>query len=116
MRELKADKTFVFGEECEAYKKSEADKVIEEKDKRIARLTEGLADALYTVAILRKDRSREKYKRCLAMAKWCFTKSNYHFVLARHGEDAKKNSRKSELYAKWHKRWLELADKFKEDK
>lgn len=34
MTELKADKTFVFGEECEAYKKSEADKVIAElKDK-----------------------------------------------------------------------------------
>lgn len=30
MNELKADKTFVFGEECEAYKKSEADKVIAE--------------------------------------------------------------------------------------
>lgn len=30
MSELKADKTFVFGEECEAYKKSEADKVIAE--------------------------------------------------------------------------------------
>jgi hypothetical protein len=28
MSELKADKTFVFGEECEAYKKAEADKVI----------------------------------------------------------------------------------------
>ena len=28
MGELKADKTFVFGEECEAYKKSEADKFI----------------------------------------------------------------------------------------
>lgn len=35
--ELKADKTFVFGEECEAYKKAEADKVIadlEESHKR----------------------------------------------------------------------------------
>lgn len=30
MSELKADKTFVFGEECEAYKKSEADKVIKD--------------------------------------------------------------------------------------
>ena len=28
MNELKSDKTFIFGEECEAYKKSEADKVI----------------------------------------------------------------------------------------
>lgn len=38
MSELKADKTFVFGEECEAYKKSEADKVFAEKDAEIADL------------------------------------------------------------------------------
>ena len=55
----------------------------------------------------------QKYKRCLDNAKWCFTKSNYHFVLARHGEDAKENNRKSILYSKWHKRWLELAEVFK---
>lgn len=46
MSELKADKTFVFGEECEAYKKSEADKVI----------------------------AHQKYKRCLAMAEACMHK------------------------------------------
>jgi len=34
MSELKADKTFVFGEECEAYKKSEVDKVIAELKER----------------------------------------------------------------------------------
>lgn len=38
MSKLKADKTFVFGEECEAYKKSDADKVIADKDKTIAEL------------------------------------------------------------------------------
>lgn len=57
--------------------------------------------------------ARQKHRRCLAMAKWCFTKSNYHYVLARHGEDAKKNCRKSILYSKWHRRWLTIADKFK---
>lgn len=38
MSELEADKTFVFGEECEAYKKADADKVIAEKDAVIAEL------------------------------------------------------------------------------
>lgn len=32
MSELKADNTFVFGEECLAYKKEDADKVIAEKE------------------------------------------------------------------------------------
>ena len=59
------------------------------------------------------DLHHQKYKRCLAMARWCFTKSNYHFVLARHGEDAKENNRRSVLYSKWHKRWLAIAEKFK---
>lgn len=44
MSELKADKTFVFGEECEAYKKSEADKVIEAKDGVIAELKADITD------------------------------------------------------------------------
>lgn len=57
---------------------------------------------------------KQKYKRCLDKAKWCFTKSNYHFVLARHGENGKENNRRSILYAKWHKRWLAIAEKFKQ--
>lgn len=59
---------------------------------------------------------KQKYKRCLDKAKWCFTKSNYHFVLARHGENGKENNRRSILYAKWHKRWLKIAAKIKEAK
>jgi chromosome segregation ATPase len=53
MSELKADKTFVFGEECEAYKKSEADKVIADKDKEIARLDD-LAHA-HNLELLQKE-------------------------------------------------------------
>lgn len=65
----------------EYYPKSEADKVI----------------------------ARHKYKRCLAMAKWCERKridaANYRIP-----------RQKWDFYDKWHKRWLELAKKFKEAK
>ena len=50
-----------------------------------------------------------KYKRCLAMAKWCeaenYTECWYH-----------ENSERCKWTEKWQKRWLELAEKFKEAK
>lgn len=97
------------------YLKSEADKVIAElieKNKRLAR--KDIIMASNAIKDVYKELRHSKYKRCLDKAKWCFTKSNYHFVLARHGENGKENNRRSILYAKWHKRWLELAKKFKE--
>lgn len=164
--ELKADKTFVFGEECEAYKKAEADKFIAEKDAEIARLKALAKEPSLSNRVCRKcgkegtlmympavednhtfwdlynnrgidyvfsircahcgevafvtkqvheyELRLDKYKRCLDKAKRCLTKSNYHFVLARHGEDSKENNRRSILYSKWHKRWLEIAAKIKE--
>ena len=78
--ELKADKTFVFGEECEAYKKSEADKVIadlEESHKK------EVGQLLIEIAELKKEKElvieqtaevingqerelrRHKHKRCM---------------------------------------------------
>lgn len=57
-----------------------------------------------------------KYKRCLAIVSRCVAKSNYHFVLARHGKNGKENNRKSILYSKWRERWLVIAEKFKEAK
>lgn len=59
---------------------------------------------------------RQKYKRCIAIVRWCFTKSNYHFHLARTGEDSKENIRKDALYTKWYNRWLNIANRFKEAK
>lgn len=58
----------------------------------------------------------QKYKRCVAIARWCFTKSNYYFHIARSGEDSKENIRKDALYTKWRHRWLNIADQFKEAK
>ena len=107
----------------EYYLKSEADKVIAEKDAEIARLKairKVHVEAIESMGagLLQDDNEIQhlKYKRCLAMASRCFTKSNYHFVLARHGEDGKENNRKSILYSKWRKRWLAIAEKFKEEK
>ena len=51
-----------------------------------------------------------KYKRCLAMARWCDAQVEWYNSL---NEDY---SFWLDLYVKWHNRWLELAKKFKEAK
>ena len=109
------------------YDKREADKVISEKDAEIAELkaqksqaeddcaywkmnhgnaanamheTEEYAMQLY------KETQHHKYKRCLAMAKWCYAK----------WDDTATKYYKSVWYRKWEVKWLELAQKFKEEK
>lgn len=61
--------------------------------------------------------NHHKYKRCLTMADLC--KARYD------EEDAKVNgcgasweyiSKEMKYWERWHKRWLELAEKFKEAK
>ena len=87
--ELKPDKTFVFGEECEAYKKSEADKVI----------------------------ARHKYKRCLARVRWCESEENrLEAISPIFDTDKEYWEYNSDYWGKWYDRWLELAEKFKEAK
>ena len=50
--------------------------------------------------------AKQKYKRCLAMAKWC--KSMMVF------NDRYGTMTKWLHYNRWHKRWLELAEQFKD--
>ena len=69
-----------------------------------------IADAqVYLKSEADKVIARHKYKRCLAMANWCesenYTACWYH-----------ENSERCEWTEKWEKRWLELAEKFKEAK
>ena len=52
--------------------------------------------------------AHHKYKRCLAMAKWCRTSARCDEGLGAF--------KYRDWYWKWHKRWLELAEKFKEVK
>ena len=64
--------------DVEYYPKSEADKVI----------------------------ARNKYKRCLTMAKLCHWKMGVFIY----------KEEKNEFYYRWHERWLKIAEKFKETK
>lgn len=47
---------------------------------------------------------RQKYKRCLSMAKWC----NERYILC----DSLYELGKTRFYERWEKRWLELAKNF----
>ena len=58
---------------------------------------------------MKNELNWNKYKRCLAMAKWCELKRI-------DAADYRIPRRKWEFYTKWHKRWLELTEKFKEAK
>ena len=77
---------------------------------------EFLRQAVEQIDQLNEELRHQKYKRCVAIARRCFTKSNYHFHLARSGEDSKENIRKNALYTKWRHRWLNIAEQFKEAK
>jgi hypothetical protein len=135
-------------ESADLYLKSEADKVIAEKDAEIRRLKNGIApkhsgkslqerlnevcekhgvstlqdldwafcesEKRYTKDCIEsaKEIARHKYKRCLAMAGWC---ENAILGWTGHKESYTSHQRyiKVMLFTKWHKRWLELAEKFK---
>ena len=56
-----------------------------------------------------KQLRHHKYKRCLAMARWFKIMS----ILA---ADYRVPREKWNFYEKWHNRWLELSEKFKEAK
>ena len=99
------------------YEKSEADKVMAELEENHK------AEVKELLCLIRdkennfnrafdseeKEIRHQKYKRCLAMARWCesenYTACWYH-----------ENSERCEWTERWHKRWLELAEKFKEAK
>ena len=58
--------------------------------------------------------AHQKFKRCLAMARWCserVARIEKDYAFWRHGKDYASN-----FYKRWKKRWLKLAEKFKEAK
>jgi len=62
-----------------------------------------------------KNIAKQKYKRCLAMARIASDDWHLHhsFYVMGHQDFEK---RKCERYQKWQQRWLELAEKFKPNK
>ena len=98
----------ITGSANEVYSKSDVDKVIAEKDKEIAELEERIADGDKDFEMVNNQNERllkivrhHKYKRCLAMAQ----------VLE---HVCPITNRKAKWQDKWHKRWLELSEKFKD--
>lgn len=59
---------------------------------------------------LKKER-HQKYKRCKAMAKWC--RARYNEWVAYYPTTT---TRKMKFIDKWEKRWLKIAEQFKEAK
>ena len=92
----KIGKAFCMKTEEEVYLKSEADKVI----------------------------AHNKYKRCLAMAKWCgnaydkwMMKKAKAIGLGKDGVEYYHQARwEVSHYMRWHARWIKIAEKFKEAK
>ena len=102
-------------EYTEFYLKFEADKVISEKDAKILALDAEVFKQKHHAKLFFDERNyaetqlrHHKYKRCLAMAKWCRTSAQYDMRLSAF--------KYSERYWKWYKRWLAIAEKFKEAK
>lgn len=65
---------------------------------------EGTGILVYLKSEADKAIIHQKYKQCLAMAKWCRECSWSKCV------------EKVDFYYKWYNRWLELAELFKEAK
>ena len=103
----------------EVYLKSEADKVIAELEDELQAANEQIENLINSASsiMLFQDRVNDnkcaefrhhKYKRCLAMAKLC----NEKWLVHNFAEIPTKLG----FYDRWEKRWLELAEKFKEAK
>jgi len=71
------------------------------------------------IAVLEKEASHHKYRHCLDMAYKCVVLCQKSKDLYRWAEDENLEhyyNHKIEFFARWHKRWLKLAEKFKEAK
>ena len=115
------------------YKKCEVDAVLAEKDEEIQRLENlcesyridcdnlAIREANAYKAIERDNKQirHHKYKRCLAMAMWCKAEAEINHNSAYEASEYLPSRedyfrRRAEHYERWQKRWLELAEQFKD--
>ena len=92
---------------------------INELKTELKNLYESIAKGCIKAEKQQQELHHWKYKHCLAMANKCKQRSfNFKqlFQLADNEDLEHKYNFKIELYCRWQKRWLELADKFKEKK
>ena len=102
------------------YLKSEADKVIAELEDELRAANEQVENLINSASsiMLFQDRVNDnkcaelrhnKFKRCLAMARWCMTEYL-------HSKCLDFTNTEQWYWHRWHIRWRNLADKFKEGK
>ena len=99
-------------------KLEEQESVIAENDKDIAELKDQVHDyaqGLYVIqARAEKEARHDKYKRCLAMAKWC---DEVMMSCELRGYAVHRIwANRHQLAMRWKYKWLELAEVFKEVK
>lgn len=91
----------------EYYLKSEADKVIDD-------LKKSKMAWVHRCGVAEENERHHKYKRCLAMAKVCYLRfvryENYLQKLCARNATIAAYKFRRDMYDKWEKRWLELAD------
>ena len=107
--ELKSFIVLYNGKFIRVYKEDEADEVIAdliEKNKRLSNKDKIMASE--TIKEVFKELRHHKYKRCLAMARLCRERSLWWYSKGYGFEKYDK------FWEKWEKRWLELAEKFKD--
>ena len=95
-------------ESADLYLKSEADKVIADLKYKLDLYKRGWEENDKINACLYAELRHQKYKRCLAMAKWCDDAAR----LATWDTDYHRCG----WYNKWMQRWLKIAEQFKEAK
>lgn len=99
------------------YLKSEVDKVIAGLEAENVQLKKqsscAFSDDCLRVRQLKREVRKWKYKRCLAMAMWCRSRACFYDTMR---ENNLYWGMKSDRAYKWHKRWLKIAEKFKEAK
>ena len=102
------------------YLKSEADKVIAEKENKLQNVSELLKETRAWLIESQKMHKRcadnaikklrhQKFKRCLSMARWCMTEYIQSKCLDF-------TNTEQWYWRRWHIRWRKLANKFKEAK
>ena len=129
MSELKARQGIINGQQFELYFKAEADKVIAELEDKLKVQTsiaeEGwkefrtyhtsYAEAVKELYEKNKELRHQKYKRCLAMARWCETQFAY-YIASCDRYDSKYVNKKAGHFYRWKYRWMEIAEHYKESK
>ena len=100
--------------ETEFYLKSEVDGEIARLNKKLDIYKRGFREVDRINVFLCKSVRHQKYKRCVAMAKWCKYWANYWKCCE--PPDCSLFIAKAKYYRKWQKRWLKIAEQFKENK